>query len=139
MDRLPSDLKKSVSKIYSNTKKLVNLKSHVEFLEICVKDDLIPVGFELDVKRFDVDKEEMDKISKEIMILKISQMKRKEKAVDDEFKYYKRRLEIRLDQENLQKLWLRINKTMQTRRHSNKLKKTKKVKSFETGKTARKF
>ena len=58
MERLSSEVKKSISKIYSEGKKLENTNSHLQFLEECIRENLVPVGFKLDDKRFDLDSEE---------------------------------------------------------------------------------
>lgn len=130
MERLPRETKNLMSKIYSVVKKLVNSQSHIEFLEACVSENLVPIGLKLDKKTFDEDIEDLDKISERIMLLKLSTFKQKVKVLSKEFTNLRFQLKSTLTTTNFKNLMSKLSKTMKTRKHSNRLKKMKKLRKL---------
>ena len=130
MERLPRETKNLMSKIYSVVKKLVNSQSHIEFLEACVSENLVPIGLKLDKKTFDEDIEDLDNISERIMLLKLSTFKQKVKVLSKEFTNLRFQLKSTLTTTNFKNLMSKLSKTMKTRKHSNRLKKMKKLRKL---------
>ena len=87
---------------------------------------LVPHGFKLDKNRFDEEPDNLEEISKSLMKLKLSTFRRSEKCLCRELSNLRFKLKQKLSEENFQILLNKINKTMNIRKHSNKLKKLKK-------------
>ena len=131
MDRLSTESKKLLSKIYSYVKKCENTKSHVNFLQECLLENLVPVGFKLNINRFEEEPENLDEISKSLMKVKLSTFKQKEKSLSRELTNLRFKLKQKLSIEKYQILMSKINKTASIRKHSNKLKKLKKIRKLK--------
>ena len=67
--------------MYSYVKKFENTKSHVNFLQECLLENLVPVGFKLNYNRFEEEPENLDEVSKSLMKIKLSTFKQKDKSL----------------------------------------------------------
>ena len=123
---LTRSAKITMSKLYDTAEKIENSKSHVSFLKTCISEKIVPKGFKINEKRFNLKKDDLEEVSARLMVLELKENESKLEKYEKCFNTLKFSLKSKTSSAAFVNISRKLNYSLKRREEENSRKKSRK-------------